>query len=201
MQIEVKMEVESKEFNFLDFIVEGKPKTDYQAVLQLYRDSSAPLTPEIRVWIQQLKAGANGSPVNFIALLCAEIRKGWTHAISYETDLVNPASCFESRTGSCRDLSWMMMEILRDQKIPARFVSGYCHNPELEGGHELHAWVEAWVAGAGWIGADPSSGLLTTAGYVPVAASYHPVNTLPVQGSYRGDAVSTLETSVHIEVG
>ena len=90
------------------------------------------------------------------------------------------------------------MAIFRQLKIPARFVSGYAFNPVLEDGHELHSWVEAWIPGAGWIGFDPVSGLLTNHFYIPVVSSFDPKYTLPVQGSYMGDATSKLETEVII---
>lgn len=200
INITTNLEMETTPFNFLDFLVEMKPKTEHQAAMQLYLNATVSLSANVRSWIFKLKEVSDENPIIFLSLLCAEIKKGWTHAISYESELHDPSACFSAKAGSCRDLSWMMIEMLRDQKIPARFVSGYCHNPELEEGHELHAWVEAWVAGAGWMGLDPSSGLFTTEDYIPVAASYHPANTLPVQGTYRGKATSKLETSVKISV-
>ena len=87
--------------------------------------------------------------------------------------------------------------MMRHQNIPARFVSGYAFNPELEG-HELHGWVEVWLQGAGWIALDPSAGLLATEAYVPLASSYHPVNTLPVQGTFRGQAEAAMKTRVSL---
>lgn len=200
MSIAVKLEIETTPFNFLDFLIEDNPKTDHDAAIQLYLNPRMTLSSNVHRWILSLKRSSEANAIAFLGRLCQEIHDGWTHTISYASQLRDPSDCFEDKSGSCRDLSWMMIEMLREQKIPARFVSGYCHNPELEEGHELHAWVEAWVAGAGWIGLDPSSGLFTTADYISVAASYHPANTLPVQGSYRGKATSKLETSVRISV-
>lgn len=88
--------------------------------------------------------------------------------------------------------------MLRNLSIPSRFVSGYAFNPELKVDHELHAWVEVWVPGAGWIGLDPSAGLLTNANYIPVSSSYIPENTLPVQGNFRGSSSAELTFEVSI---
>lgn len=122
----------------------------------------------------------------------------WKHAFNYEAELLDFNGCFNRPTASCRDLSWLMIDLLRSQNLAARFVSGYGPNPKLEG-HELHAWVEAWIPGAGWFGLDPASGKCVDDRYVPVCASHHPAKTLPVQGSYSGKAISRLKTLVRVE--
>jgi len=197
LRINIEMEIETKPFKPLDFLVELKPKTGHQDALKLYLKSQVDLSNKLSSWTTGLKRQANGNPITFLSTLCAEIGMHWEHIISYKPELLDPNACFEARSGSCRDLSWMMIELLRNQNVPARFISGYSHNPDLKG-HELHAWVEAGIPGAGWIGLDPSSGLFVTEHYVPVAASYHPANTLPVQGTFRGAAVSKLDTKVKI---
>jgi len=135
------------------------------------------------------------TPVNEILQL---INKNWRYSARYTEDIHEPADCFHWKSGSCRDLSWMMIIMLRYLKIPARFVGGYAFNPELGEGHELHAWVEFLAPGAGWIGVDPSAGIFTNEAYIPIAASRDPKKTLPVYGSYRGDVSSRLETEVKI---
>lgn len=105
------------------------------------------------------------------------------------------ATTWQQAQGSCRDLAWLMIQLLRAANIPARFVSGYHYAPDLDD-HELHAWVEAFLPGGGWVGADPSTGLVVDERYIPVARSFEPGNTLPVIGSYAGTAKSTLEASV-----
>ena len=91
-----------------------------------------------------------------------------------------------------------MMHILRCCNIPARFVSGYSFNPEIKQDHKLHAWIEAWLGGAGWVSIDPSLGLLTDHFYIPVACSYDPAKTLPVQDIYAGSTVSKMTYEVDI---
>jgi len=198
--IKINLEVETREFNPLDFIVDNSVKDHENKMLEIYLTQAVELSIESTNWISELYKKANGNLVSFLSSVCTEMKLGWDHEIRFEDNLLEPNVCFKTKMGSCRDLSWLLINLLRYKNIPARFVSGYSFNPELEEGHELHAWVEAWLPGSGWIGLDPSSGLFTTHNYIPVAVSYHPSHTFPVQGSYRGDATSKLETTVKISV-
>jgi transglutaminase-like putative cysteine protease len=100
--------------------------------------------------------------------------------------------------GSCRDLAWLQMAINRHLGLACRFVSGYKYNEE-ETGHELHAWTETYVPGAGWVGTDPSNGLLAGYDHIKVASGAEQLITLPVTGTFRGDASSKMTTRVLIE--
>ncbi|MEQ8925265.1 MAG: transglutaminase family protein [Fulvivirga sp.] len=196
LEINVEIELELDQLNQFDFLVEEAPKTEMNKAVDLYLKDQLSLKKESVEWLKTIE---NNDPISFIGSLCQSIHDKWDHTTSYDTELLDPNKCFDFKAASCRDLAWMMIQMLRHVGYPARFVSGYSYNPELTG-HELHAWVEVWVHGAGWIGVDPSSGLFITEFYIPIAASYHPTNTLPVQGSYRGSAPSELTTSIDLQV-
>lgn len=99
--------------------------------------------------------------------------------------------------GSCRDSAWLLVQCLRHSGIAARFVSGYQLQPP-EGATpdaELHAWTEAFLPGAGWVGVDATSGLLTAERYVAVAAAPDPSGAAPLSGTVEPAQVR-LETAI-----
>lgn len=200
LQVGVQIEVRLKKINVFDFFVDfnQQAKISPPPLLRPYLSQRGKVGPSLRQWVHQLNQKSGDDPLQLFNLLLRDIHDHWGHEVRYEATLHSPTYCFEKKNGSCRDLSWMLIHALRLSQVPARFVSGYAHNPELGEGHELHAWVEAWVPGAGWVGLDPSAGLFTSEAYIPLAVSYHPKNTMPVIGSYRGDATSRLETEVKI---
>ncbi|SDC67674.1 Transglutaminase-like enzyme, putative cysteine protease [Algoriphagus faecimaris] len=138
--------------------------------------------------------------IDFLVNLTQEIYQNWSHEIRHEQNIWQAGFTFSQGKGSCRDLSLMQMELLRILGLACRFVSGYAFNPDLEDGHELHAWMEVFLPGAGWIGLDPSLGLLTDHRYIPLACHADPERTLPVQGTFGGVSDSALETHVDMKL-
>jgi transglutaminase-like putative cysteine protease len=172
----------------------------------VYRDDSEQLiqsyihrefTAGLNEFTRSIQLKAN-TLLDFLVKLTAAIHEDWTHIVREEEDFWEADKTFGFLKGSCRDLAWMQMNMLGSLGLASRFVSGYAFNPELASGHELHAWLETYLPGAGWIGLDPSLGLLTNHFYVPLAYHPDPSKTLPVQGSYAGGAKSKLETDVII---
>ncbi|WP_291784710.1 transglutaminase family protein [Cecembia sp.] len=136
--------------------------------------------------------------VSFLFNLTESIHNDWKHIIREEENLWSADFTFKQQKGSCRDLSWMLVHILRNIGLASRFISGYAYNPELKEGHELHAWVEVYLPGAGWIGLDPSLGLFTDNHYIPLATGYSAELVSPVQGNFGGSALSELKAEVWI---
>jgi transglutaminase-like putative cysteine protease len=94
--------------------------------------------------------------------------------------------------GACRDMAWLLVRAWRALGFAARFVSGYMIEAERNASDhaELHAWAEAYLPGAGWIGFDPTSGLLTAAGHIPLATAPEPEAAAPITGTVEAVAVA-----------
>ena len=145
--------------------------------------------------LNQIKG--ESSTMGFISALLNHIYKNWDHEVRNHPDVWAPDFCFEQKRGSCRDLAWMVINMVRSVGLAARFVSGYAYNND-DTAHELHAWVEVFMPGGGWLGIDPSLGLFADENFIPVAVGAEPRHTMPVTGSFRGNAKAELSTMVEI---
>lgn len=208
LKVNVELEIEAFDFNPFSFILSPDIQYPFQnfvyhgntgEFLKIYKQTES--FPELAEFAASIM---RQSPdiVAFLVKLLDQIHNNWSHGLRYEPGLLHPMDTFATKEGSCRDLSWMLMTMLRNLGMATRFVSGYAFNPEVDAGHELHGWIEVYLPGAGWVGLDPSLGLFTDHHYIPLASSFHPSHTLPISGTYGGAATSSFSSEVWItEIG
>jgi transglutaminase-like putative cysteine protease len=103
------------------------------------------------------------------------------------------------RRGVCQDLAHLAIALFRRQGVPARYVSGWLHDPARGAPGESHAWVEAFVPGAGWREVDPTHPEPITARWVRVATGRDYADVPPLRGTYQGDATERMAVTVETE--
>lgn len=199
LKIEVDLVADMTIYNPFDFFVEPEAEIwpfeyppEIRDDLAIYR-SAEPAGPLLAAFL----ATIDRSPINtvsFVVDLNARIQRETGYIIRMEPGVQSPEETLAAARGSCRDSSWLLVNTLRHLGLAARFVSGYLIQlkPDvvaLDGPPgtsvdftDLHAWCEVYLPGAGWIGLDPTSGLLTGESHVPLAATPHFGNAAPISG-------------------
>jgi transglutaminase-like putative cysteine protease len=120
-----------------------------------------------------------------------------------EKGVQTPEETLRKRRGSCRDFAVLMMEASRSLGIAARFVSGYIFVPNrsnIAGGGATHAWMQAYLPGAGWIDFDPTNSIIGNRNLIRVAVAWAPEHALPLWGTYDGPAGAFLDMDVTVNV-
>lgn len=138
--------------------------------------------------------------VAFLLRLAGRVVDRVAYITRMEAGVWPPEQTLAEGRGSCRDTAWLLVQLLRLHGIAARFVSGYLVQTPEDGAPrsaELHAWADAYLPGAGWIGLDPTSGLLTAEGHIRLAVSPDPSGAAPLSGTVQPGPVR-LQTSINL---
>ncbi|GAA0854822.1 transglutaminase family protein [Aliiglaciecola litoralis] len=203
--IRVESSLQTKAYNPFSFIVHPDyfntvPFTysDHQYQILYASLQKAPLSQELVDYADAVLHRAEFRTITFVTNLTIQIHKDFSVEYREVGAPLSPQDTFTIKKGSCRDLSWMLINLLRHYGIAARFVSGYFYFDMEEPTYELHAWIEIFIPGTGWLGFDPSHGILTGNTHFPVASSAIAENTMPVSGGIRGSASSQLLTKLTI---
>lgn len=104
------------------------------------------------------------------------------------------AETLRRREGVCQDFAHAEIAVLRALGVPARYVSGY-----LLGEGASHAWVEAFVPGAGWRAWDPTHGGRVGIDYITVARGRDYRDVAPLEGRYMGRPPAEMRVKVRVE--
>lgn len=184
-EIDVRLVVDLSPINPFDFYVEPSAASFPFAYDKRLLKTLAPFlevdkeSPKLAAWI----ASVDRTPqyvMSFLIAVNRRVKEEIAYVLRPEPGLQSCEETLEKKSGSCRDSSWLLAQTLRGLGLAARFVSGYHVRAETS---ELHAWTEVFIPGAGWVGLDPTFGLLAGEGHIPLACAADPSLTAPVSGS------------------
>ena len=159
----------------------------------------------VRHWASQFldPSGITGT-MDLLRSMTLGIRKQFQYARRSKKGVQSPDETIQSGRGSCRDFAVLMMEATRSLGVAARFVSGYIFVPgndtSVTGGGATHAWMQAFLPGAGWIDFDPTNSIVGNRNLIRVAVAWSPEHVLPLWGTFTGLSNSFLGMDVTVSV-
>lgn len=200
-KVEVEVVAEMTVINPFDFFVEEyAEKFPFQYEIQDTKElapyfeimENGPLLTE---WIKKLDRFKNINIVDFLVAVNRELNNEIEYTVRLEPGVFTCEESLQKKLGSCRDSAWLLVQTMRHLGLAARFVSGYlvqlkADQKAIDGPSgtekdftDLHAWCEVYVPGAGWIGLDPTSGLLAGEGHIPLCCTPAPSSAAPISGA------------------
>jgi len=107
--------------------------------------------------------------------------------LTFKTDVTDTETrlleVIEKRQGVCQDYTHLFCALARENKIPARYVSGYLHQGEgFFGDSQMHAWAEVLIPNVGWIGFDTTNNILANQNHIKVSHGKDYRDCAPLKG-------------------
>ena len=161
----------------------------------------------LAAWTKSFVAGDQDRTTDVLHRMLTTFRNNFKYSAREAQGTQPPGETLRTKSGTCRDYAWLMIEALRRLGFACRFVSGYLYDAALDGGAvgmmgsgATHAWLQIYLPGAGWLDYDPTNQI--NAGYdlIPVAVARHPGQAIPLEGSWFGDAKDYLGMAINVEV-
>jgi uncharacterized protein (DUF2126 family)/transglutaminase-like putative cysteine protease len=202
--VDVDLVAEMTTINPFDFFVESSAEHfpfQYDAVLAkelMPYLEVLPAGPLLRKLIKEVRREKVGTS-NYLVEINQHLKQLIRYVVRMEVGIQSCEETLALASGSCRDSAWLLVQLLRHLGLAARFTSGYLIQltadvKALDGPSgptsdftDLHAWAEVYIPGAGWIGLDPTSGLLAGEGHIPLACTADPQTAAPVSGALEFD--------------
>jgi transglutaminase-like putative cysteine protease len=157
-------------------------------------------------WVSRFldTSGVTGT-MSLLRAMTLGIRQDFQYTRRVEKGVQSPDQTLQSRCGSCRDFAVLLIEATRSLGLAARFVSGYIFVPDMDSGvtngaGSTHAWMQAYLPGAGWIDFDPTNSIIGNRNLIRVAVAWDQRQVLPLWGTYAGAASSFLGMDVAVSV-
>ncbi len=200
--VSVDLVAEMRVVNPFDFFLEeSAEQAPFDYAPELKHDlapylATLPLTPLLETFIADIPLTPKIATNDFIVELNRRVQQEVAYIVRMEPGVQTPEETLTSGKGSCRDSAWLLVQVARNIGLAARFASGYliqlaADEKALDGPSgteidftDLHAWAEIYLPGAGWIGLDATSGLLTGEGHIPLACTPDPSSAAPVTGGF-----------------
>ncbi len=172
---------------------------------------------ELMAWARQfIRTDGPSRTRDMLVTMNEHIRNHMVYSSREEEGTQSPLDTLSLGSGTCRDFALLMMEAARRLGVATRFVSGYLYDPALDtdpstpgtpgapkitqGAGSTHAWLQAYLPGAGWVPFDPTNNFLGGNQLIRVGVARDPSQAAPVSGSWFGDAdaYAGMEASVTV---
>jgi len=191
--------MEHESWTVLEDLVE---KNDYWDMLMPSRFARS--SPELEALAKEIGASERKgrSPLAFLLDTCAGVNRSFAY-VKKSTTVNSPIEhAIESRQGVCQDFAHIMIALVRNARIPCRYVSGYLYHSS-EDSHSsadgaTHAWVEALLPGVGWLGFDPTTNRLADDKHIRTAIGRDYADVPPTMGVMKGKAETQLQVRVRV---
>jgi transglutaminase-like putative cysteine protease len=159
-------------------------------------------TELLRNLANELDLRRRGKPLDLLRELNNSLYRLFDYAPN-TTEVDSPIDdALQARRGVCQDFAHIMITLVRQLKIPCRYVSGYLFhgdkNQDRSPAGATHAWVEAYLGEPGWVAFDPTNNLLGCERHIRVALGRDYADVPPTRGVYKGEAQSELSVTVSV---
>ncbi|WP_029916161.1 DUF2126 domain-containing protein [Pelobacter seleniigenes] len=200
LRIEIEVVADMTPYNPFDFFIEEYAEKYPFTYGKMERAELTPYFqkidagPRLKKWLAKVDRSPKIT-VDFLVEINRRLQQDINYSVRMEPGVQSCEKTLARGIGSCRDSAWLLVQIFRHLGLAARFVSGYliqltADEKSLDGPSgpeadftDLHAWTEVYIPGAGWVGLDPTSGLLAGEGHIPLACTPHPASAAPLTGA------------------